>query len=61
MIKQIGAEKGVSIKEKKINEPKVLKDNEEFYTNFAEVEVEVEQILYLVMPPSTNLSTIHLE
>jgi hypothetical protein len=34
---------------KKINESLPMKDNPEFYTNFAEVEVEVEDILYIVM------------
>jgi len=47
--KQIGEEKGVSLKEKKINEPKSMEDNEEFYTSFAEIEVEVDEMLYLVM------------
>jgi hypothetical protein len=49
IIKKIDEEKGVSVKEKKINEPVFMKDQKEFYTSFAEVEVEVEEILYLAM------------
>lgn len=49
IIKKIDEEKGVSIKGKKINEPVFMKDQKEFYTSFAEVEVEVEEILYLAM------------
>jgi len=49
IIKKIDEEKGVSVKEKKINEPVFMKDQKEFYTSFAEVEVEVEEILYLSM------------
>lgn len=54
IIKRIGEEKGVEVREKKINEPVLMKESEEatnpeekFYTTFAEVEVEVEQILHL--------------
>lgn len=49
IIKKIDEEKGVSVKEKKINEPVFMKDQKEFYTSFAEIEVEVEEILYLAM------------
>lgn len=46
---EMGKEKGVSIKSKKIKEPTVMKDNKEFYTTFSEIEVEVEDILYLAI------------
>jgi len=64
IINQIDKEKGVSIKEKRISEPKKLEDSkkipenfdkkkmtniEGFYTNFAEIEVEVEEIFHLVI------------
>ncbi len=49
IIKKIDGEKGVSVKEKKVNEPVFMKDQKEFYTSFAEVEVEVEEVLYLAM------------
>ncbi|MDP3992577.1 MAG: hypothetical protein Q8P79_03680 [Nanoarchaeota archaeon] len=44
---EMGKEKGVSIKAKEIKEPVVMKENKEFYTTFAEIEVETEDILYL--------------
>ncbi len=49
IINKIDEEKGVCVKEKKINEPVLMKDQKEFYTSFAEVEVEVEEILHLGM------------
>jgi len=56
LIKKIDEEKGVQVKSKKINEPIIIKDkktgkdNEHgFYTTFAEVEVEVEEILLLAI------------
>ncbi len=45
IIKQIGEEKRVSIKETKINEPVLMKDQKDFYTSFAEIEFEAEEIL----------------
>ena len=48
IINKIDEEKGVCVKEKKINEPVLMKDQKDFYTSFAEIEVEVEEILYLV-------------
>ena len=49
IIKQIEEEKGVEVMEKIINEPILIKDQKDFYTTFAEVEVEVEDILYLAI------------
>ncbi len=49
LTKNIDEEKGVSVKSKRINEPVLMKDQKEFYTTFAEIEVEVENILYLAM------------
>ncbi len=49
IIKKIGEEKGVNVKEEKLNEPVLMKNQKEFYTSFAEVEVEVEEILHLAM------------
>ncbi|HKZ33752.1 MAG TPA: hypothetical protein VJ142_00745 [Candidatus Nanoarchaeia archaeon] len=46
---EMGKEKGVVIKTKNIKEPTVMKDNKEFYTTFSEIEVEVEDILYLAI------------
>ncbi|GAF76388.1 unnamed protein product [marine sediment metagenome] len=49
LIKKIDEEKGVSVEEKKINEPALMKEQKDFYMSFAEVEVEVEQILHLAI------------
>ena len=49
LIKNIDEEKGVSVKSKKINEPQPLKENKNFYTSFAEIEIETEEIMYLVL------------
>lgn len=46
-IKTMGEEKGVKIKNSKINEPVEMKSQKDFYTSFAEIEVEVEEIVYL--------------
>jgi|TARA_Y100000034_G_scaffold71539_1_gene86302 hypothetical protein len=47
--KQIDDEKGVVVKGKKINEPTLMKDNKEFYTSFAEIELEIKEIVQLVI------------
>ncbi|MDP2628485.1 MAG: hypothetical protein Q8P15_01150 [Nanoarchaeota archaeon] len=56
LIKNIDEEKGVSVREKKIKEPVIIKNKKTgeenkdgFYTTFAEIEVEVEEITYLAM------------
>lgn len=48
IIKQINEEKGVKVKEKKINEPDLMKEQKDFYTSFAEIEVEVEDVFNIV-------------
>ena len=49
IIKQMNEEKGVKVINKKINEPVVMKENKEFYTTFAEVDLEVEEISQLAI------------
>lgn len=49
LIKQMNEEKGVKVVNKKINEPVVLQENKEFYTTFAEVDLEVEEIYQLAI------------
>ncbi len=49
IIGKIDEEKGVGVIEKKLHEPVLMKDNKDFYTTFAEVEVEVEEILNLAI------------
>jgi len=47
IIDEMEKEKGVSVVEKKINEPVLMKDQKDFYTTFAEVEIEVDEIMIL--------------
>ena len=49
LIEEMDKEKGVVVKSKQIKEPVLMKDQKDFYTTFAEVEVEVEEISYLVI------------
>ena len=49
LIEEMKKEKGVVIKSKEIKEPTPMKENKEFYTTFSEIEVEVEDILYLAI------------
>lgn len=49
IIEEMEKEKGVKIISKDIKEPVVMKENKEFYTTFAEIEVEVEDILYIAI------------
>ena len=49
IIKQMNEEKGVKVINKKINEPIVMQENKEFYTTFAEVDLEVEEISQLAI------------
>ncbi len=48
LLDKISKEKGVKINSKKLNEPILLKGQEEFYTSFAEVEVEVDEVMTLI-------------
>lgn len=41
-------EKGVVVKNYKINEPVLIKDQKDLYTNFAEIEIEFENTLALL-------------
>ncbi len=49
IIKQLGEEKGVKINSKKINEPKPFEKQEGFFTTFAEIELEVEEMFTLAI------------
>ena len=49
IIGEIDKENGINVIEKKINEPIVLKDQEDFFTTFAEVEVEAEKIMDMIV------------
>jgi len=49
VIEEIDKEKGVSVISRDIKEPRPMKDHEGFFTTFAEVELEVEEILSFVI------------
>ncbi len=49
LIKKIDEEKGVCVTFRKVHEPVEIKEQKNFFSNFAEVEVEVEEIMYLAM------------
>ena len=48
IIEKLKEEKGISVKNHKINKPVLMKDQKDFYTNFAEIELEVEDVLTLL-------------
>ena len=47
LIKKIDEEKGVSVEDKILHEPVLMKDQKDFYTSFAEVELMIEEISIL--------------
>jgi hypothetical protein len=49
LVRKIKEEKGVSVKDTKINPPVLMKDQKDFYTSFAEIEVETDNLLYLTI------------
>lgn len=49
IIDEMDNEKNVKVKSKKINEPVLIKDQEDMYTTFAEIDVEVETIQNLAI------------
>ncbi len=49
IIDEIDKEKGITVTTKEIKVPTLMKDQKDFYTTFAEIEVEVEDILYLTI------------
>src|SRR3989337_1421347 len=49
IIAEMKKEQGVKIIDSKIKDPVPMKDNKEFFTTFAEIEVEADDIMYLVV------------
>lgn len=49
VIEEMEKEKGVQVVSKKVNEPIELKESKEFFTTFAEIEIEVEEIANLAI------------
>lgn len=45
LIKKIGEEKGIAVKNMNINPPVLMKDQKDFYTSFAEIELDAEGVL----------------
>lgn len=48
LIKKIGDEKGVTLKSERVNEPKQIKEEENLYTSFVELELEIDSIQILM-------------
>jgi hypothetical protein len=49
IIKNIDEEKGVNVTNKKLSEPVLMKDQKDFYTSFAEIEIDLEEIFSIVV------------
>jgi len=49
LIENMNKEKGIKILEKKIKEPIEMKNNKDFFTTFAEIEIEAEEILQIAI------------
>lgn len=49
IIKKIDEENGISVISKSVHEPVEMKEQKDFFTDFAEVEVEVDDAMYIVM------------
>jgi len=49
LISQIREEKGIKIIQDKVNEPVLMKDQKDFYTDFAEIELEIDSVLNLIL------------
>jgi hypothetical protein len=49
LAERMGEEKDIKVLNKKIHEPTPLKNKKDFFTNFAEIEVETNNILKLAM------------
>ncbi len=46
---QIDNEKGIQVKSKKIKKPELMKEQKNFYTTFAEIEIEAKEMMYLMV------------
>jgi hypothetical protein len=49
MAKKISEEKGIKLISKTLNPPILMKDQKDFYTSFAEIEIEAENLLYVAI------------
>ena len=48
VISKIKEEKGINVKEEVVNEPVLIKDKKDFYTNFVELELELDEVQNLL-------------
>jgi len=66
IVEKMGEEKGVSLTSKDIKEPALMKDQEDFYSTFAEIELEIDDIstltdlVFKYMPAHLEILTPHL-
>ncbi len=49
LIKKIGEEKGIAVKNSIVNPPVSMKEQKDFYTSFAEIELDAEGILQVAI------------
>jgi hypothetical protein len=49
LIKQIDKEKGVKVENKRIHEPNPVKDKQDFFSTYAEIELELDELINLIM------------
>ncbi len=49
LIKQIGEEKGIFIKRTDVKPPVEMHEQKGFYTSFAEIEIEAEEMMYIAV------------
>ncbi len=49
MIAEMKQEKGVIVKGSNVKEPVEMKENKDFFTTFAEIEVETDDMMYLAV------------
>lgn len=49
IVNEIEKEKGVHVKTNNVKEPTLIKEQKDFYTTFAELEFEVDELLYLIV------------
>lgn len=49
LIESIDKEKGIKVIDKKIKEPLEMKNNKDFFTTFAEIEIEAEEIMQIAL------------
>jgi hypothetical protein len=49
IINQINNEKGVKVENKKIHEPNPVKDREDFFSTYAVVELELDELINLIL------------